>query len=77
MSKKLGTYAEILGAYLEGKLPTSEMSLVNKVIASDEEMMAIIQEIENTDKKVNWSQDIHNDYPDFQAQFELPEITDD
>ena len=77
MIKKLGLYAEILGAYLEGKLPNREMSIINKVIESNRDMAEIIREIKNTEKKVDWNRDINKDFPDFENDFELPDINED
>ena len=72
MKDKLGLYAETLGAYMEGKLPKGEMSLMNKVVKEDCQISSILNEVRST--KVNWNEDIHTDYPEFDKRFSLPPI---
>ncbi len=72
MKDRLGLYAEVLGAYMEGRLPKGEMSLMNKVLESDKQLGDIINEINST--KVDWSDNIREDYPDFDERFSLPPI---
>lgn len=74
MKDKLGIYAEILGAYMEGKLPKGEMSLMNKVVESDKQISDILKEIKSTE--VDWNSNIRADYPDFDKRFSLPSIPD-
>ncbi len=72
MKDGLGLYAETLGAYLEGKLPKGEMSLMNKVVEEDRLVSDLLEEMRST--VVDWSDDIRSDYPDFDERFELPSI---
>lgn len=72
MKDQLGLYAETLGAYMEGKLPKGEMSLMDKVVKEDCQIGSILNEVRST--KVNWNDDIRSDYPEFDKQFSLPPI---
>jgi len=72
----LDLYAEVLGAYLEDKLPKGEMSLVNKVIASDIDMETILKEMEQTASICDLSSDLYADFPDFADKFVLPTLPD-
>ena len=74
MKDRLGQYAETLGAYLEGRLPKGQMSLVEKVLASDNHLREILKEVKST--KVNLEEDIRADFPDFDERFKLPNIPD-
>ena len=44
MKDQLGLYAETLGAYMEGKLPKGEMSLMDKVVKEDCQIGSILLE---------------------------------
>ena len=72
MKDQLGLYAETLGAYMEGKLPKGEMSLMDKVVKEDCQIGSILNEVRST--KVNWNDDIRSDYPEFDKRFFLPPI---
>ena len=72
MKDQLGLYAETLGAYMEGKLPKGEMSLMDKVVQEDSQISSILNEVRST--KVNWNDDIRSDYPEFDKRFSLPTI---
>ena len=72
MKDQLGLYAETLGAYMEGKLPKGEMSLMDKVVKEDCQISSILNEVRST--KVNWNDDIRSDYPEFDKRFSLPTI---
>ncbi len=72
MKDSLGHYAETLGAYLEGKLPKGEMSLINKVLEKDSQVSDILNEVRSTE--VDWNRDIRADHPDFDKRFFLPPI---
>lgn len=74
MKKEVDLYAEVLGAYLEDRLPKSEMSLVNKVIASDIDMETILAEMEQTAALCDLSSDLHEDFPHFSDKFVLPTV---
>ena len=60
MKEGIDLYAEVLGAYLEDKLPRSEMSLVNKVIASDIDMDTILKEMEQTEAACDLSSNLYD-----------------
>ena len=77
MKKNIDLYAEILGAYSENKLPKGEMSLVNKVIDSDNSMEELLEEIERISKEEEKNASIHLDFPDFESTFNLPSLDDD
>ena len=72
MKDGLGLYAETLGAYLEGKSPKGEMSLMSKVVKEDSQIGDILEEIRST--VVDWKNDIRTDYPEFDERFSLPPI---
>ena len=74
MKEGIDLYAEVLGAYLEDKLPRSEMSLVNKVIASDIDMDTILKEMEQTEAACDLSSNLYEDFPNFSDDFGLPTV---
>lgn len=67
-----GLSAEQLGAYMEGNLPENEMVEVENMINDDPQIAELYEDVNNTN--IDWDADILEDYPDFEDNFDMPEV---
>ncbi len=70
--KPLPISEELLGAYLEGNLPQSEMAQIEALMQNDADFSAFVDEVSVVD--IPTADTIYNESPDFGIDFELPEI---
>ena len=68
--KPLSISEEMLGAYLEGNLPLEEARYVENLIGEDADLQAFVGDLTTLDMDNEVS--VYDDYPDFDAAFELP-----
>lgn len=70
--KPLSISEEMLGAYLEGNLPLEEARYVENLIGEDDDLQAFVGDLTTLDMDNEVS--VYDDYPDFDAAFELPQV---
>lgn len=70
--KPLSISEEMLGAYLEGNLPLEEARYVENLIGEDDDLQAFVGDLTTLDMDNEVS--VYDDYPDFDAAFELPHV---
>ena len=66
-----GLSAEQLGAYMEGNLSPHEAAHVKSLIDNDPSLQQLYDDITSP---ISWSDDIYDDFPDFDATFVMPEV---
>ncbi len=73
--KPLPISEELLGAYLEGNLPQSEMDRIEMLMQTDESLATFVNEVTEPDSLVEST--IYDESPLWRIGFELPEIPND
>lgn len=70
--KPLPISEEMLGAYLEGNLSSAEVAKVEEIMNLDKEFRDFVDEVSVADPDIKES--IYDTYPNFDMEFELPEL---